>query len=108
MYKSNFNKGHRIEISDNGIIVNDKQKEFIRDLKPFNLMINNMKKAVDLPIKYYDMKLKDEVINNFEITLGYGVKKADKHRIQNIVREFNRRNNAHITVKNSELKIRSN
>lgn len=108
MYKNNFNPDQRIEITDNEIIVDDKQKEFIRDLKPFSLMINNMKKAVDLPIKYYDMKLKDEVINNFEITLGYGVSKADKHRIQNIVREFNRRNNAHITIKNSELKIRSN
>ena len=79
-------------------------EDYYSTLKRLKKMIidkdcNKSKKYID------DFKI---YINNFEITLGYGVSKVDKHRIQNIVREFNRRNNAHITIKNSELKIRSN
>lgn len=93
---------------DKGFEMAEQEKEIVRNLEPFSKMINNMKESMDLPIKYYDMPLRDEVINNFEITLGYGVKKEDRHKIQNIVRKFNELNNAHIIIKNSELKVRGN
>ena len=65
--------------------------------------IGMLQPGVIPPIGHYDVALKESVINNFTITLGYNISPGNRIIVEMLVDEYNKNNNANIIIEASEL-----
>ncbi len=74
--------------------------------KFYNINGENMVDVRNVPIAYYDVPIKKDIIKNLKITLGYNATDIDKSNLQKIIDKFNQDNSATIELKDSILKGR--
>ena len=69
-------------------------------------LYQKQEKLPDLPIRYYDMPIKESILNNAAITLGYNISAGNAVIVNMLVEKYNQENKANIIIDKSELKIR--
>ncbi len=69
-------------------------------------LYNQQERLPDLPIKYFDMPIKESILNNIVITLGYNINPGNRIIVEMLIQEYNKKNNSNIKIENSKLKIK--